>query len=298
MQRQWECTETEAQCRCNATDPDLSIDFISSSGSKSVARCDGYGCCLIWEPPDEPGRARCECFEPAGSCEAEAASRRDTEVVPACPPNGEQAPVKCADPGENCTSQYLFDHDLEGCCEGLLCKANDGPPVCTAASAEELALDAECRKAEVGDEPVIVQPLQTNSGPFALDSIRFSNGVFGPAGCLVSFNMTLRGGGGCYLEISVGPEKTPEGRFMVREETSCLLLTSPVEGSLAFDGVSCLNPLKCHTGLFDLRLTSPPPPPSTDPVFDPSFGKRSLTGEPFVLDGSFCDFGEVVATCP
>jgi hypothetical protein len=248
--REWTCLESSSQCRCRAHGEDT---LVGGSGRR-VPRCAGYDCCLLWEPVGDPEGARCECIEPAGSCEAEAASRRDTQVVPACPPVSEQPPVMCADPGE------------------------------------EIALDAQCRRARIIDRPTIVQPLQTNEGPLSLGNVYISRVAHGPGGCLVSANFDFTGSG-CILSVSVGPERDSEGRFIVREEIGCEYLTSPLQGTLTFDGVSCLNSGHCSAGTFDFRLTSPP---STDTE---DLHTQWLTGEPFILEGSFCTLGESVASC-
>lgn len=136
-----------------------------------------------------------ECIEgDASSCEAEAASRRDTKVVDRCPP-GADAPA-CAALAENCRQQYLDDNGLAGCCDGSVCRANaEGVPICQAASAEEVALAAQCDAAARGSTlhglEVMTPSVRTSLGELRIDQVRFAFNDAGPGGCLNGLDIKI-----------------------------------------------------------------------------------------------------------
>src|SRR6185295_18088893 len=127
--RGWDCingTSGLESCSCAARS-----DGVSKLRGPA---CRYYACCLLSEPQPGSASATCKCGA-STACEAEAASRPGTSVVAECPPPEEQPAPRCASAETNCSASYLLENSFEGCCGGMVCKANaSGVRVCTPGS--------------------------------------------------------------------------------------------------------------------------------------------------------------------
>ncbi len=125
----WDCTQTDSVCTCYGIPPNVDAAASDSFGLNvvDVLECDtGYACCLNMLTSD--GTYDCSCSSLA-NCQAEAASRQNTEVVATCPPVPRT--TNCAKAAENCRSGYLSQMGYDGCCSGLSCATgSDGVPTC------------------------------------------------------------------------------------------------------------------------------------------------------------------------
>jgi hypothetical protein len=126
---EWDCTQSDSVCTCYGIPPNVDA---ASSGSYGLGIVDvlecgsGYACCLNMLTSD--GTYNCSCSSLA-NCQAEAASRQNTEVVATCPPVPRT--TNCAKVAENCRSGYLSQMGYDGCCSGLSCvTGSDGVPTC------------------------------------------------------------------------------------------------------------------------------------------------------------------------
>lgn len=253
-----------------------------------------------------PAVATCECFDAPGSCDAEAASRPGTRVVTSCPPPGEREIVACATEGQNCSQSYLEQQGLKDCCEGLLCMPNgSGVPVCSPGTPEQIARYQECQKAEAtvgtstGPTLSILDPLVTDAGELAFDTVQYSFIETGPNGCVgqVDFLLTQANATACSLEIIAGPAADSSGHLLVQSArlsaNDCAgpavfhgyLLIQNVGGTVAFDGVSCVG--DCIAGSFTINMTG---------TFITS-SVVTLTGAPMRLEGADCAVPSLSA-CP
>lgn len=275
--RQWDYCESRGDsCVCEILAPGW-----SSSGFGERA-CSGFNCCLLTENPDESTALRCECFE-AASCEAEAESRRGAMQVDSCPPGDDVifgAPTECAEEGENCSSDYLADQDLSGCCDGTVCLANDDQVrVCQEATDELRALANACERAaqdraELDDEPLeVTEPtLDTSVGVLTIDAVGFTANGVGPGGCLNRVQMDL-GDSSCRLSLSaerhggawqvtnVSASFAACSGYMSERPATSIYVDDPavIPFELEFTGLACDGHLifesYCAAGTFDWHLS-------------------------------------------
>lgn len=249
-------------------------------GTGEVQACFDTTCCLLTQTSDTDVKATCECLA-SEDCSAEAASRRNTQVVAQCPPPGEGAPPTseaCAAAGENCRYTYLKENGLSGCCEGSVCKNNStGIPVCQAATKEERQLLEECNHAAVAngaDELELLTPkLATSVGQIELGAPELTLFGVGPGGCLNELHLHLGNDTRCQLNITV---ETVRGALSVTDIYGELedcdgytgegldglisldISTEKPSAELSFSGVACDGRLVfesyCVAGMFDLHL--------------------------------------------
>lgn len=277
-ERQWDyCSQGSDGCRCEVLAPGW-----ESSGFGEQA-CSGFNCCLLTENPDESTAVRCECFDAAGSCEAEAESRRGAMRVDACPPGDEViagAPTECAAKGENCRDDYLAQQDLSGCCEGTVCLANeDQVPVCQEATDEQQALARVCddvaRTDEIRSLEVTEGNVSSSAGELAFDSVGFTTEQVGPGGCLTSLTMRFdqRDSALCNFELEAqqragqwevvqlyAPISDCAGYVPGMSLTGLLLVDDPSQLPIdfTFEGLACDGRLifesYCVAGRFDWHI--------------------------------------------
>lgn len=223
-------------------------------------------------------------------CSTEIGSRRDAMPVSQCPPVGEQAPIRCAQAGENCRAEYLADNELEGCCDGTLCKTDSsGVPLCAAATPEEITAMKQCKRG--AHDLKVAEAIQTAAGPVTISNVFVSELVTGPGGCLVSLKVGLDA---CMMQI--GPARDATGAYVVNTQLCGNAgLGRTVTGTAVFSGVTCDTGLvsgTCFSGSIELRLTS------TGAGLVGNDQTPVLTGMPFHLEGEACDtVSTVAATC-
>jgi hypothetical protein len=266
----WSCLELSALCSCEAMKPGA-----VRGGGSPVEVCASDGCCLLTEQETDFAYASCECFEgDATSCEAEAASRRNTTVVDRCPP-GADAPA-CAALAENCRQEYLDDNGLAGCCDGSICRTStEGVPVCQAASAEEVALAEQCddvaRGSSLHELEVLTPSVRTSLGELRVDTVRFAYNAAGPGGCFNGLDIKIGTDGvGCSFDFIVS---VSDGVLEVTDFTASiddcegfaggagdgfLYGDDPIPFDFRFEGLACDGHLifesYCAAGTFDFHL--------------------------------------------
>jgi hypothetical protein len=304
--RNWLCFEHDAVCSCDAL-----RDGWEGGGINQVDRCESSNCCLFSEVETESTTASCECVN-SDNCEAEAATRTATRVVEQCPPVAKQAPVACAETGVNCRPTYLADRGLEGCCDGTLCRENqDGVPVCTPASQEEISAERACRRGISFPErqPLeVLDPLVTTAGELRFDTTTDPTFSFGSGGCLqsVSFELVHAEHPSCTLSVDAGPARDAEGKLSIAQAAvtgDCNAVpelalgqihSGTASGTLSLDAaVGCTGgawttELHCTAGVFELRLRAEVHDTALDE--EPMAPKTTITGEPLRLRGRGCAF--------
>jgi len=308
--RKWVCFEQGLDdCSCQV----LSAGE-SAAGPAEAEACSAADCCLLVQTSASDRDATCECLA-SNDCQAEADSRRDAQVVEQCPPAGEvvKSPVACAAEGENCRQQYLQQNQLEGCCEGTVCKPGSGDvPVCQAATAEEQSAARECSRLASSSElqrlELETATLATSVGELALPEPQYAFIGVGPGGCLNSLELDLRRGDDidCYLRIAAsldagelvidrlsGSIDGCEGFTGDPEEplAGTLFADSSIEsfGKLSFEGLACDGALiiesYCVAGRFDVHLDQN------------TLGEVGLNEQHLILHGAVC-FAEPEGDCP
>ena len=313
----WGCEQTGVNadgCDCRQTVDQPGVIIISSRSTDYS--CIGYGCCLLTQP-STGGEKTCTCSDAISSCDAEAASRRDTTVVSQCPPPGEGPPPEaCAKAGENCRYDYLDKNELAGCCDGTICRANaDGVPTCTAASAEEQALARQCdkiaRRSTINAMTVQTPSLRTNVGNVTLDTVKFGFYGVGPGGCLNSFDLVFSGASSlqCQFEVKgavMNGKLAPT--LVLGDLVDCPGYTGKQDGGsvswepsngvpatveVAFDGLSCDGHLifesYCVAGTFDIHLAGT--------LSTSSISATTLEDQHFIANGVLCS-QEPMGECP
>lgn len=125
----WQCSKLEDWCSCCGIPPDADemcgVGFGPTEEVEVLECGGGYSCCINTQTAD--GTFNCRCLATA-NCDAEASSRKNTEVVATCPPVPR---TDCAIQAENCSGGYLYDMGYEGCCSGLTCATgSDGVEQC------------------------------------------------------------------------------------------------------------------------------------------------------------------------
>lgn len=205
VSRQWVCFEGST-CTCAVVRPGWIVEFENEEVPYCAA---GSSCCLLTERGTDAISAECVCFDTEASCDAEAASRRNTTAVSECPPPGavERVSPACAAIGENCRGSYLEQNELSGCCPGTICRPNDEQvPVCAVATEEEIQRAAECRQAARGTDSLelLTPTLRTDAGDITLSGVGLVDARTGPSGCLNALLLFLGDiGSGCALEFRV-----------------------------------------------------------------------------------------------
>lgn len=306
--RNWLCGQSEDACTCDAL-----RDGWEGGRTDEVDRCESFNCCLFSEVATESTTASCECVN-SESCQAEAATRSGTRVVEQCPPGAKQTPVACANSGENCRATYLADRGLEGCCEGTLCRENqDGVPVCTAATEEELAADSACRRglSQTRPDPLeVLDPLVTTTGDLTFDTTTDIRFRVGEGGCLQAVSVALVHAEhtSCALSLMAGPARDPQGDLLITHASvtgtcdavpplaDALIRPSSVSGTLSVnESVRCAESSTleqhCIGGVFELRLQA-------EVVELSGALKTAFTGEPLRLRGVGCGIVSFDKSCP
>src|SRR5690606_18855733 len=196
-------------------------------------------CCLLTEGED----SSCQCLADGTNCDAEAASRRDTTVVSACPPGAESLPVACAEVAENCELAYLQQQGFEDCCDGSVCDLGaNGIRICRVATDEEVRRARECRRAAYsGTDNVVFEPvaIATSVGTLTFTDLFTAQGLVGPGGCINGASMRLSDGGLCSLELTAG---LVDGALAVTSVDANLHNCSGYEGSEAFLYIDEVDP--------------------------------------------------------
>jgi hypothetical protein len=205
----------------------------------------------------------------------------------------------------NCRSNYLGQNDLEGCCEGTLCRADaNGIPICQTASPEELALAARCeaqvQSTELDDLEVRPSTLSTSHGELTLGGVDLAIHSTGPGGCLNDFWISV-GSLGCGLDFTGA---VVDGVLTVTDLSGFLdacpgFMGSATEGRVdsvaelvtdfSFEGLSCDAGLifesYCVAGTFSFTLAG-------------STGQLSFDPQVLTIEGAMCGASEVAGNCP
>jgi hypothetical protein len=302
--REWICFEASS-CGCNVVKP-----HEVSGGSDEVEACFDTSCCLLTQSSASDTDASCDCVPDITDCDAEAKSRRSTQVVSQCPPPGEgpeSMPSACAAAGENCRQSYLDANHLSGCCGGSICKNNaTGVPVCQAATAKEQTLLKECDHAAAtrADDTIhlLTPALATSLGTIELGDPQYTLFGVGPGGCLNSLDLTLGDELDCQLRMSFdmlhgvltlgdfGGDIGGCSGFTGAEPLDGFISgsASDLTASLSFDGIACDGRLifesYCVDGSFDLKLGG-------------KVGDLTLEDQTITLQGTLCT-AEPENECP
>jgi hypothetical protein len=111
----------------------------------------------------------------------------------------------CAKEAENCRADYLMSRNLEGCCDGTLCRLSSaGIPVCQGASTSEIALFRKCKGDTTSQLANTPTKVSTSVGTFEYDRIGLLETTVGPAGCLNGVTLRIGNGKlGCEIALDV-----------------------------------------------------------------------------------------------
>lgn len=300
----WFCQDDGSACSCRALPRSR-----MAAGSDEVDQCGDYDCCVFSDEATEDAEATCSCFSTDATCEQEVATRPGSEVVATCPPGAQQPEIACAAEGENCRSDYLSQNDLDGCCDGTLCRPDgNGVPVCQTASAEDLALHDRCEawvdsrgtNFDLYDSSIEPMALSTSHGLLPLDEVGLSMFGTGPGGCLNEFTLRL-GDGVCGLDLT---GEVVDGSLTVTDASGSLLgcpdytgssteasfdSAPPMVSDFSFEGLSCDAGLVfesyCIAGAF---------------IFTLGGAAGALTFEPQTLTVEVvtCQTGDPAGACP
>jgi len=229
--------------------------------------------------------------------------------------------VTCAGDGEICMRDALDMLQLDGCCEGLVCKPLGDVRICRPGTPTERALAKQCSAAAGDPEGMrnaiaLGTVLTSSRGDLPFDIVVDTHVQVGPSGCFSELDLTLTQGARarCALALHAGPDADGSGALVLEpaatlDTRDCDGLpadaltqyaTSALAGTLAFDGLSCESGLSgepwCAAGIFELHLQGTFAETSADE--DAGAGRElSFNGASVKLRGRMC--GSMTATsCP
>jgi hypothetical protein len=285
----WICNEQRDGSACECDLPRRSGSVLVG-GADQVDVCRQFTCCLLSEEGTDFAKETCECLQ-TQDCQAEAASRPGTSVIPACPPNSDPT-LRCAAPDENCRDDYLGEHDLTGCCAGTVCRENAaGIPVCLFPSPEEAACLEFAAGSELAALEVTESTFETSLGSFELDAVVAASLDTGSEGCLKRVQMSFaeEGAEGCALGLTAAIAGNVIVNTSARgsvsgcdgfsgEATEGTLADDAYASAFTFTGTWCERagnvPAYCYSGTFEWLVTAP-----TGPV---TFENQRLVAEGFL----------------
>lgn len=259
----WRCTESAAACTCTR---------VPIAGLHE-------GCVNAWLCCVSSADA-CTCVHSL-DCDAQAASMGG-KVVPHCLP-GTRPMMTCAGEGQNCTRAAIELQQLDGCCEGLVCKPYAGDPnvrLCVDGTPDERALATQCMAAASDPEDMrnmimLGSVLGSSDGQLPFDLVNDALVEVGPGGCFSAIDLTLAQTDRtrCALTLHAGPTATAMGGLVLAPDAAldtrdcdgwpanarAQYTTSSLAGTLVFDGLSCESGLSdepwCEAGMLELHLT-------------------------------------------
>lgn len=259
----WRCTESAAACTCTR---------VPIAGLHE-------GCVNAWLCCVSTTDA-CTCVHNL-DCDAQAASMGG-QVVPHCLP-GTRPMMTCAGEGQNCTRAAIELQQLDGCCEGLVCKPYAGDPnvrLCVDGTPDERALATQCMAAASDPEGMrnmiaLGSMLGSSDRQLPFDTVSDAVVKVGPGGCFSEVDVTLAQSNRkrCALTLHAGPTATAMGALVLAPgatldmrdcdgwpvDARALYTTSTLAGTLVFAGLSCESGLSdepwCEAGMLELHLT-------------------------------------------
>jgi hypothetical protein len=255
----WSCLENGVMCKCSR----VPIAGLHQFCTKA------FSCCVS-------SADTCTCNS-STSCAAQAKSMGG-EIVPHCIP-GTRPMVTCAGDGEICMRDALEMLQLDGCCEGLVCKPYGDVRICRPGTPTERALAKQCGAAAGDPEGMrnaiaLGTVLTSSRGDLPFDIVLDAHVQLGPNGCFSQIDLTLTQTNRphCTLVLHAGPDADANGALVFAPDATLdtrncddlpadartRYATSALAGTLVFDGLSCESGLRaeqwCEAGFLDLKL--------------------------------------------